>query len=253
VAEHDFALPYKRQTDSRLALLTGLSRKDVAQLRGAAPGTAGVEVEDNVVTHVLGRWMAGPPYATPDGVPRLLRYDADPPKAPSFTRLVRELRRDVPVRAVLDELLRIDSVELLPDGMVGLKREGHIVAGDVPSQLALLGSDPAELFSAIVHNIEQPGRPWLQRKVVYDNVGSDALAQLESEARRLGEEFIRRANALLSSYDRDRQSDAPAGTRRRVVLGAYYFAEPRGEDDAPSPHDEKRPPARAPGRIRRSK
>ena len=36
VAEHDFALEGKEQTDSRVSLLTGIHRKEVARLRGRA-------------------------------------------------------------------------------------------------------------------------------------------------------------------------------------------------------------------------
>ena len=35
VAEHDFALADKEQTDSRISLLTGIHRKEVRRLRGA--------------------------------------------------------------------------------------------------------------------------------------------------------------------------------------------------------------------------
>ena len=52
-----------------------------------------------------------------------------------------------------------------------------------------LGTDPADLFSAIVHNINSPESPWLQRKAVYDNIGSKALGGLAAEARRLGEDL----------------------------------------------------------------
>ena len=42
VAEYDFALPGKEQTDSRVSLLTGIHRKEVRRLRGAG---APVELE----------------------------------------------------------------------------------------------------------------------------------------------------------------------------------------------------------------
>src|SRR5271169_2973678 len=61
VAEAEFALPFKRQTDSRLALVTGLNRKEISRLRRERrPLKTPVAVEDNLVTHVIGRWMAGP-------------------------------------------------------------------------------------------------------------------------------------------------------------------------------------------------
>lgn len=251
VAEHDFPLAFKRQTDSRLALVTGLNRKEVAQLRQRAGIAApAAEIEDTLVTHVIGRWMSGPPYASPDGMPRALRYESEDPQVPTFQRLVRELGVDIPVRAVLDELLRIGSAHLYADGTVMLTQEAFIPPADTEGKLALIGSDPAEVFSTIVHNIEQADAPWLQRKVVYDHIGADALGALQVEARRLGEEFIRRANALLASYDHDRHPDAPGGPRHRVVLGSYYFQEPVGRPVAGESADGRKHP---PGRIRRSR
>jgi hypothetical protein len=252
IAEDDFALPFKRQTDSRLALVTGISRKEISQLRRRRRGAAEMpEVEETIVTHVIGRWMAGPPYATPDGIPRRLRYESSDPNAVSFARLVRELGSDIPVRAVLDELLHIGSAALLPDGDVELRREVHIPAGDSEGKLVLLGSDTAELFSTIMHNIEHGDTPWLQRKVAYDNVGGDALPALQEEARHAGLDFVRRANALLSSYDRDRHPEAPGGRRSRVVVGVYYFEEPTAAPETRDDEQDEKPTPKAPGRIRR--
>ncbi|MBI3782352.1 MAG: hypothetical protein HY270_03015 [Deltaproteobacteria bacterium] len=250
-AERDFALPFKRQTDSRVSLVTGLNRKEVAQLRRQVASDKVVEVEDTLLTHLIGRWMAGPPYATPDGVARRLPYEATNARAASFARLTRDVVGvDIPVRSVLDELLRTGAAALLPNGDVELRREVHVPATDVEGKLALLGSDPAEVFRTIIHNIEQPDTPWLQRKIVYDNIGSDALPQLKEEARRIGTEYMRRANALLASYDRDRHPGAAGGKRSRVVLGTYYFEEDTPSDVLP-PAEEEKP--RPPGRIRRTK
>jgi hypothetical protein len=248
VAQEHFALAFKRQTDSRISLLTGINRKEIPRLREARQAPV-EEVEATLTTNVIGRWMEGPPYAAASGQAHRLPYDSERARAPSFTRLVRELDADTPVRAVLDELLRTGAVELLPNGDVVRKREAHIPAGDVQGKLTLLGSDPGELFATIVHNIEHPDAPRLQRKVVYDNIGADALKQLRTEAQRAGEEFIRRANALLAAYDRDRHPEAPGGKRMRVVLGAYYF----DEEIAPESPEPAGAATKPPGRIRRSR
>jgi Family of unknown function (DUF6502) len=255
VAEQQFALPFKRLTDSRLALVTGVNRKEISRLRRLKKKDQPlVEVEDTIATHIIGRWMAGPPYADADGTPRRIPYESTRPKAASFAQLVRAVGVDVPVRSVLDELLRVGVVELLPSGDVRLLREAHIPAADIEGKLTLLGSDPAELFATIMHNIEHPDAPRMQRKVVYDNIGANALAELQAAARSIGEDFIRRANALLAAYDRDRTPAAPGGKRSRVVLGTYYFeeeAEPAEAEPAePSPTTADQP--RPPGRIRRS-
>ena len=250
VAEAEFALPFKRQTDSRLALVTGLNRKEISRLRRQRkPLKARVAVEDTLVTHVIGRWMAGPPYATADGTPRRLVYESDRRNVASFARLVRDLSVDIPVRSVLDELLRVGVVALLQNGDVELQREAHIPTADAAAKLALLASDPAELFETIMHNIEHGDAPRVQRKVVYDNIGADALAEIRAAARRAGEEFVRRANALLAAHDRDRNPRAAGGQRTRVVLATYYFEE-EAAPAAPSQPNKRLGP---PGRIRRSR
>jgi histone H3/H4 len=252
VADDHFALPFKRVTDSRVALVTGINRKEVSQLRQRRKKSSGeaVEVEDTVMTHVIGRWMAGPPYASAQGHPHRLPYEAASARAASFARLVREVGPDVPVRSVLDELLHIGVAELTPDGDVCLIREAHVPAVDTEGKLTLLGADPAEVFRTIMHNIEHPDAPRLQRKVVYDNIGADAVPELSKAAREVGEEFMRRANALLASYDRDRNPKAPGGKRLRIVLGTYYFEE---DAAAPTPPPAADGRAKPPGRIRRSR
>lgn len=247
-AEHDFALPHKRLTDSRVALMTGLNRKEIARLRNRPTEDASVEVEDTAVTRVIGRWMGGPPFSDARGRPRALPYEDTRKRTATFSRLVRERGIDVPVRSVLDELIRTGVADIDDSGIVHLKQEANVPAGDLEGKLTLLSSDPGELFTTIVHNVENPDKPWLQRKVVYDNIGSDALESLREASRATGEEFIRRSNVLLSSKDRDRTPDAPGGKQSRVVLGVYYYEET--EEDSKKVFEGDPP---LPGRITRSK
>jgi hypothetical protein len=252
VAEDDFPLSYKRQTDSRVALVTGINRKEISRLRRLRHDTARrLEIEDTAVTRVIGRWMGGPPYSDARGRPRPLPYEASRAAAASFARLVRDRGLDLPVRSVLDELLREGIVELRPDGSVVLRQQANTPEG-LEGKLTLLGSDPAELFETIVHNVERPTEPWLQRKVVYDNVGADALDALRQSARDAGEEFIRRANLLLAQHDRDRNPEAPGGDRCRVVLGTYYHEE-RAARPGATADEEPSAPKSPPGRITRSR
>lgn len=234
VAEQDFVLPHKRQTDSRVSLVTGIHRKEIARLRRQPQDErAQAPLESTVVTRVIGRWMAGPPFADRSGRPRPLPYEAPRAGAASFARLVAVAGFDGPVRSVLDEMLRTGAVTWRDDGAVELAREANVPVGDLGGKLELLGSDPAELFRTIAHNIDAPDAAWLQRKVVYDNVGADALPALRTAARGEGETLIRSANKLLAAHDRDRTPGAPGGRRARVVVGTYYFEEPVG-DDAPT-------------------
>lgn len=249
VADRDLALPHKRQTDSRISLVTGLHRKEVSRLRALPVEVPPRRLERTVTTRLVGRWMAGPPFADRRGRPRVLPYESRRASDPSFSRLVREAGFDGPPRSVLDELLRLGVVRMETDGGIDLVRDAFAPAVGIEDKLEMLGSDPGEVFSTIAHNIESPRQPWLHRKVVYDNVGSDALPSLRERTRDIGEGLVREANALLAAHDRDRNADAPGGRRSRVVVATYYFEEPL-EAGTPDPSAIEAP--RLPGRITRT-
>jgi len=223
-----FTLPFKKQTDSRVALVTGITRKEIGQIRRGQtrrPGDA-IELETALAGRIVGRWLAGPPYSTAEGAPRLLPYEASGVAA-SFVRLVGELGGDIPPRAVLDELLRVGAAKLTPRGDVRLAERAYVPAQGVEEKLTMLGTDAAELIEAIAHNIEQPSQEaFLQRKVSYDNVGAAALPDVRAKLRGLGADFVQAANQVLSAVDRDRNPSAPGGARMRAVVAVYYFEAP---------------------------
>ena len=251
-AERDFALPFKSPSDSRVSLVTGLHRKEVARLRRRPrepdPEIGGIE---SIASRVIGRWIAKRGYRDRKGRPREIGYE-ESGRRPSFVALVRELGIDVPPRSVLDELVRVGAVEIRPDGMLALCEEVLVPSGELEAKLPILATDPGELFATIAHNLDEPEDTWLQRKVVYDNVGADALPELRAAAKRLGADFLRAANELLASRDRDRTPEAPGGRRSRVVLGAYYFeADAESETGSTPPARER--PAKRPRRAARAR
>ena len=222
-----FTLPFKRQTDSRVALVTGITRKEIGQIRrgqSRRPEPA-IELESGLAARIVGRWRAGPPY-TDQGTPRLLPYESSG-RAASFVRLVGELGGDIPPRAVLDELLRAGAAQLTPRGDVRLAEHAFVPAQGIEEQLGVLGSDAAELIEAIAHNIEHPSQEaFLQRKVSYDNIGAAALPELRVQMRALGGDFVQAVDRLLAGQDHDRNPSAPGGTRTRAVVAVYYFEAP---------------------------
>ncbi len=223
VAAQDFALPGKRQTDSRIALLTGLTRRDVAHLRSAGEEVPAVGLDAHLATKLIDVWCHDARYRSESGTPLPLPFEARQ-GGPTFVELVRRVGGDIPPRALLDELVRVGSIQVDATRTVRLLQRAYIPAAGSPERLEMLGEDIAEFARAIAHNLEVPPHDaFLQQKVVYDNVGSEALGELRAELRRLGEAFLRRVNKIVAARDRDRNPHAPGGRRTRVVMGVYYF------------------------------
>ena len=125
------------------------------------------------------------------------------------------------------------AAEIRPGNIVVLKADAYVPKMEPAEKLQILAEDPAELVETILRNVlgEEHER-LLQRKVYFDNLGSDAARRVRVEVRREGEGFLRRMNRLLARYDRDRNPKAPGGVRLYAGLGLYFFDEELAADRA---------------------
>jgi hypothetical protein len=132
----------------------------------------------------------------------------------------------MPVRAVLDELVRVGAVRRHDDARIELLTTAFLPRG-AADKLSALGSDVADLVTTIDHNVEHGETdPRFQRRVMYH----DMPVALIDEFRRLS---AARSMALLVQLDRwlaersppDDASDALPRPRARIGVGIYYFEE----------------------------
>ncbi len=237
VGTRHFTLPFKKQTDSRVALVTGITRKEIGQIRRGRTRlfNESAELDYGLATRVIGRWIGEGRYLDPGGHPLELPYETGP-ETPSFVGLVGDIGGDIPPRAVLDELLRVGAVALSTRGDVRLLQHAYIPARSPEEKIAILGVDAAEFIAAISHNIDHPGEEaFLQRKVYYNNIGGDSLPDLRRKVRHAGAQFVEQINRILAAADRDRNPHAPGGRRMRTVVGVYYLdADYEEDDEAPT-------------------
>src|SRR6056297_935178 len=126
VAYNEFALPGRKQSKSRVAVLTGLTRIDVNQLLSQpAPDRIHQQEQYHRGTLVLTGWANDPEFQENNKPMPTLPFEADH-DLPSFSRLVARHSGGAPARAVLDELERNGSVEVLDDRSVRLLRKHYI-------------------------------------------------------------------------------------------------------------------------------
>src|SRR5215470_3689724 len=125
VALADLALPGRRQTDSRVALLTGINRKEVRRIRSAERPQAGPSsFSMNHATALISRWVTGAQTSDRGGRPRPLPYQAT--RGPSFIKLARQVTLDLAPRVLLDELVRSGAVEIRKNDVVVLKSAAYV-------------------------------------------------------------------------------------------------------------------------------
>jgi len=228
VAGAEFGLPGRKQSVSRVSVITGLSRKEVSRVRGLErPDDAQAVARYNRAARVISGWVRDPAFTEPAGGPARLPFEGD---GASFATLVKRFSGDVPPRAVLDELVRVGAAELRDDGTVRLLARAYLPATGEVDKLAILGADTADLIATIDHNLQAPAEAaLLQRKVVYDNLPSEVLAQFRPLVARRSQALLEELDRWLAERDRDTAPAVEGTGQCRSGLGIYYFEEELSE------------------------
>jgi hypothetical protein len=224
VAEAEFALPDRPQTDSRISVLTGVHRKDVRRLRHASEAGSPAPLSRDVAASLVSRWLADP--RATDGAGRPIPIPFRAKQGVSFVELARATTRDLRPKPILDELVRSGAAECPARNRVVLRTTAYVPAGGQLEKLAMLAEDPAELLETMRRNVFETGEGRFQRKVSFDNVGADALPAVRRKLTRIGERTIDAIQKVLSPYDRDLHPEAPGGERCSVSMGVYLFDAP---------------------------
>ena len=224
VAAEEFALPGKKQTTSRISILTGLTRKEVRRIM-TTTDVDNQEATDryNRAARVITGWVRDKEFHDKAGDPLALPVEGE---NASFGALVRSYSGDIPVRAMLDELLRVGAVRKTKEGRIRLQARFYVPEKSETDKLQILGSDTADLIATIAHNLTAKATPRFQRKVMYDNVPVEAVQEFQRLSAKRAQLFLEGIDRWLSQQDRDVNPAVTGTGRKRVGVGLYYF-----EDD----------------------
>ncbi len=220
-AREEFTIPGRKQTISRLAVLTGLTRKEIQKLAETGQASDQEALERyNRAARVVSGWVRDEAFRGKDGKPRPL-----PPEGEeiSFAELVRRYSGDMPPRAVLDELLRVGTVARTADGNVALIEHAYIPRKSDSDKLAILGADVYDLIDTIDHNLIDKDHPRFQRKLMYDNLPIEAVEKFRELSALRAQELMEELDNWLSRHDRDVNPASTGTGRARAGLGIFYF------------------------------
>jgi hypothetical protein len=234
VAMKEFAIPGRKQTTSRVSVLTGLTRKEVQRLlRGKGESETNTGERYHRAARVVSGWVRDRSFLTADGEPRVLSLEDE---SGSFGELVRRYSGDMPARAVLDELVRVGTAQRLDDGRVCLLTRAYVPSTSDVDKIGILGNDVADLIHTVDHNLD-PGasNPRFQRKVMYDNLPADAVEEFRNLSAAQAQQLLEQFDGWLAKRDRDVNPNVEGSGRIRAGVGIYYF-----EEDLESDSEEKR-------------
>lgn len=154
-----------RPNVSRIALVTGLTRAEVASILTSEHAERPHDLKRRQrAERVLSGWWNDSAFQDERGEPAVLPLRGS---RRSFAALVQQYSGGTwRVRLILEELLRVGAVRRLPDGRLkALSRTYATVRWD-PEGVMAFGEQVSELCATLLHNLNFPDRAHLVRRVL---------------------------------------------------------------------------------------
>jgi hypothetical protein len=224
VASDEYGLRGRQTNVSRVAVMTGLTRKEVRRIRELQDAESPIGPNKrSPANQVLNYWHTDDLFQDSFGVPLDLPFeDGDI----SFMALAKKYGGDVPPIALLKELKRGRAVLETNDGKLrAMTRFFEPV--EVDSQFVTVVSFSLEALASTITNNSKAAsseEKYLQRFVSNARISRDSIHEFKSIAEEGAEELLDRLDRWLTQNEIKHASiDSSADAVPRVGVGIYYF------------------------------
>jgi len=219
VATEQYGLRGRPTNVSRVSVITGISRKEVAKVRSSHADFSAQLIKGTPAGEVLHRWHTDPRFLDAQGKPMLLNFDG--PEV-SFKSLVKDVAGDIPPGAMRSELARIAAIEECSDGgLRPIKR--HYVPARIDDRL-LHGLDTAirYLGDTVAFNTD-PSRKdsyRFERVVSSVKIRPELFSAIEQQTTKKLETFTEEYDDYLSGQEDSGRIQNPSN---EIGVGVYFF------------------------------
>ncbi len=220
VATEDFGIRGRPTNISRVAILTGLTRREVRRLRNL------LEEQDpeifarmNYATRVLSGWYQDAEFLDADAKPLALPIGG---KGPSFESLCGKYSGDVAATTMLKELKHVGAVEEAEDGKLIVRTRYYMPTMTDPERMLSSGSVLEDLGYTVAYNLHRsdadPGR--FERRATNTRMPATAVPEFREFLAKEGQAFLEHVDAWLTEHE---IRDGDDETSIRLGLGAYWI------------------------------
>jgi len=233
VAGRDFTLPKRKISLSRIAIMTGLSRKEVARLvrEGTQLRRIAHESKQSRVGRVLQGWYTDSEFTGPYGVPLDLKFD-DGPKRATFSELVRRYSGDMPARAMFDELLRVGAIRIEAESnLIRVLSRSYIPEKLDAENVMHFGVQTRNFVDTLDFNMRKsaPGKGRFERFVIADDgICEEDLERFDSFLRERGQQFLVELDDWLAARPKPKAGQPVVHTG----VGVYHYMKSEEADRA---------------------
>jgi hypothetical protein len=231
VAGKDYGLRGRPTNISRVAVMTGLTRKEVRRVRDKMENGDEIELAKLApMSQVMHRWFTENEYIAENGAPRVLNFDSG---APSFADLVKKYGGDIPPGAMRTELKRIGVIEELESGQI--KALSRSVVGLDNHEKLLRGLVHVVYPAAVAlnHNISAMGSndTWVHMSAFTQSISRNDLGRIRRVCSDKATALVESVDDLLAAYETINKSGSEAEQTKAVGVGVFYFEDESDESN----------------------
>lgn len=235
VAAKEFRVPGKKMSKARIAIVTGLTRKDVQRISdGESDGGLSQKTNLSRIGRVLSGWHTDPEFTGPYGMPLEVRYDSENPNDVTIVRLVQRYSGDMTPRAMLDELLRVGTVVETDHNWFKVVRRDYVPHTLAPDFLERVGTGVHDFMRTIEVNMQKqgPGLGRFERSVRPDKgLRKSDLAMFDAYVRQKGQALLEDIDNWLSQLPSP--EDDPEEEVIQTGVGIYHFVVDEDVEEKP--------------------
>ena len=172
VALKDFKVLGRKTTRTRIAVITGLTRKEVKRvIDEAQKDKYEPKARYSRLSRVLVGWHTDMDFTGPYGMPLELQYETSIDNEPTISELVRRHSGDMSPRSILDELLRVEAVTETDAGWFRVLRREYIPEALGEHNFERTGVVVRNFVNTVEHNMLKPaqGEGRFERLVMADD------------------------------------------------------------------------------------
>ena len=191
-----------RINKSRVAILTGLTRKEVKNVIDRSLNSDHKEKTYSRPARVLTGWYSDPTFQGPYGIPLELPYEiGNEDESPSFVELVKRYSGDMAPRQMLNQLVESGAVVEV-EGRYKVVSRTFVHSKLSPDLIRRLGNVGYRVFSSAAKNIDrmdEAGGHFDRMVFADDGCTDEVIALFDEFIRSRGQEFLEEIDVWFSS------------------------------------------------------
>jgi len=223
VARQEYGIQGRPTNNSRVAMMTGLSRREVAHVRDRLLDEldSPVQRRGNRISQILTGWHVDDEFTDDNGQPKDL--SATGPSA-SLSKLLNRYAGDLPHGAIRKEMLQLGLIEETENGQLRVLKRDYVYTTLDPDMVRQMSVALHDHAATLDHNLNSARKSPARFERLADNarVSARSAKTFMKLVEERGMDFLNEMDAWLSRHEID-ESKSTSSREVRLGVGVYLI------------------------------